>query len=77
MDLARAIRVTEIINDYYNILRCIASTRVSPSAEEYHEYGYVVLRECAMEAEALLLQPFQVQNDVRRDEEQDKAHLRR
>ena len=70
-------RVAEIMADFRNIQSYIASIRASPSAEEYNEEGYLVLRRCVAEAQALLAQPFQMQGAGKRDEEQDKAHLRR
>lgn len=70
-------RVSEIMNDYRNIQNYIAAIRASPSAEEYNEEGYLVLRRCVTEAQALLAQPFQTVNAVRGDEEHDKMHLRR
>jgi len=69
-------RVAEIITDYRNILNYIAAIRASPSAEEYNEEGYLVLRRCVAEAQALSSQPFQTQNG-KGDEDLDKMHLRR
>jgi hypothetical protein len=75
---ARAMRVAEIMTDFRNIQNYIASIRTNPSAEEYGEEGYVMLRQCIVQAQALLSQPFQVQNGSRTgDAEQDKIHLRR
>jgi hypothetical protein len=74
---ARAWRVAEIMSDFRNIQNYIAAIRASPSAEEYNEEGYVVLRRCVAEAQALLSQPFQAQNGNPGNEEQDKMHLRR
>ena len=70
-------RVAEIMEDFRNLLHYLSAIRASPSAEEYDEEGYLVLRRCAAESQALLLQPFQTQGGGRRDEEQDKLHLRR
>jgi len=74
---ARAMRVAEIMNDYRNIHAFLAAIRASPTAEEYNEEGYLVLRRCVAEAQALLAQPFQALNTGRGDEEHDKMHLRR
>ena len=74
---ARAMRIAEIMDDFSNLLNYLAAIRASPSAEEYEEEGYLVLRRCAAESQALLLQPFQAQGVGRRDEEQNKLHLRR
>ncbi|KAK3071487.1 hypothetical protein LTR53_008532 [Teratosphaeriaceae sp. CCFEE 6253] len=63
--------------DYRNIQAYIAAIRASPSAEEYNEEGYLVLRRCVAEAQALLAQPFQTLQTGKGDEEHDKMHLRR
>jgi hypothetical protein len=70
-------RVAEIMSDYRNIQNYIAAIRASPSAEEYNEEGYLVLRRCVAEAQALLSQPFQTLNNGQGDEEQHRMHLRR
>ena len=70
-------RVAEIMEDFRNLLGYISAIRASPSSEEYDEEGYLVLRRCAAESQALLLQPFQAQSVGRRDDEQNKQHLRR
>ncbi|KAK3679002.1 hypothetical protein LTR78_001455 [Recurvomyces mirabilis] len=70
-------RIAEIIGDYRNIQTYIAAIRASPSAEEYNEEGYLVLRRCVAAAQALLAQPFQTTSSSRGDDEQDKIHLRR
>ncbi|EMC92137.1 hypothetical protein BAUCODRAFT_277169 [Baudoinia panamericana UAMH 10762] len=77
LNQARAMRVAEIMADYRNIQNFIAAIRASPSAEEYSEEGYVILRRCVAAAQALLQQPFQPLNGGHRDAEQDKQHLRR
>ncbi|KAK5161432.1 hypothetical protein LTS14_001228 [Recurvomyces mirabilis] len=69
-------RIAEIIGDYRNIQTYIAAIRASPSAEEYNEEGYLVLRRCVAAAQALLAQPFQTTSSSRGDDEQDKIHLR-
>lgn len=71
-------RVAEIMSDYRNIQNRIASFRASPSAEEYNEVGYVLLRQCEADARALLSQPFQSDpTNGHQDEERVKAQLRR
>lgn len=77
MNNIRAMRVTELMGDYRNLQTYMASIRASPSAEEYNEEGYVVLRQCVSQSQALLAQPFQSENPGRGDEEQNKAQLRR
>ncbi|KXL43466.1 MAG: hypothetical protein FE78DRAFT_152262 [Acidomyces sp. 'richmondensis'] len=70
-------RVAEIMADFRNIQNYISSIRANPSAEEYNEEGYLVLRRCVAEAQALLSQPFQTQPGGRGDDEQDKIQLQR
>lgn len=70
-------RIGEIMTDFRNIQNYIASIRANPSAEEYNEDGYLILRQCVSEAQALLPQPFQTTSTTRGDEEQDKIQLRR
>lgn len=70
-------RVAEIISDFRNLQHYLASIRANPSAQEYYEEGYIVLRQCATEAQALLSQPFVSQAlSPRGDEEQEKMQLR-
>lgn len=70
-------RVSEIMTDFRNIQDYIASIRASPSAEEYNEDGYVLLRRCVAEAQVLLSLPFTAPTYNRGDEEQIKSQLRR
>ncbi len=70
-------RVAEIINDYRNIQNYIASIRANPSAEEYDEEGYVLLRRSVAQAQTLLAQPFNAQHATKGDDEQIKSQLRR
>lgn len=51
-------RVSEIMTDYRNIQQYISGIRANPSAEEYNEDGFVLLRRCVGEAHNLLQQPF-------------------
>lgn len=70
-------RVAEIISDFRNIQHFLASIRVNPSAQEYYEEGYVVLRQCATDAQALLSQPFSsLAPNPEGNEDQEKAQLR-
>lgn len=70
-------RVTEIMTDFRNILMFLTQIRTNPSAAEYNEEVYVVLRRCVAQGQALLNQPFDTQSESRGDDEQDQAHLRR
>jgi hypothetical protein len=74
---ARAMRISEIMTDFRNLQNYIASIRAAPSAEEYNEDGFVLLRHCEAEAKSLLHQGFQMSGSQRADEEQQKAQLRR
>ncbi len=64
------------MNDFRNIQAYIASIRASPSAEEYNEEGYALLRKCVSDAQALLAQPFATQA-TRGNEDQVRSQLRR
>lgn len=70
-------RITEIMTDFRNLQNYIASIRAAPSAEEYNEDGFVLLRHCEAEAKSLLDQGFQMSGAQSKDEEQQKAQLRR
>lgn len=78
---ARAIRVQEIMNDYRNIQNYIAQIRASPSAEEYNEEGYMVLRQCIAQGQQLLATPFRPDVNGKGapegSEEAVQVHLRR
>ncbi|THZ59082.1 hypothetical protein D6C86_05946 [Aureobasidium pullulans] len=75
---ARAMRIAEILSDFRHLQHAIANIRANPSAEEYYEEGYCVLRQCAAEAQALLNQPFDCQGpEPDGDGEQEKAQLQR
>lgn len=70
-------RVAEIISDFRNIQHYLASIRANPPAHEYYEEGYLVLRQCAAGAHALLSQPFDTHALYPEgNEEQEKAQLR-
>ena len=68
-------RVTEIMADFRNLQTYIANMRASPSAEDYNEEGYVILRRCVAEARALLAHPFQTTTKAR--DEAEKEQLQR
>lgn len=75
---ARAMRIAEILSDFRHLQHYIANIRANPSAEDYYEEGYCVLRQCAAEAQALLAQPFDCQGpEPDGDCEQEKAQLQR
>ncbi|KEQ92673.1 hypothetical protein AUEXF2481DRAFT_7413 [Aureobasidium subglaciale EXF-2481] len=75
---ARAMRIAEILSDFRHLQHFIANIRANPSAEEYYEEGYCVLRQCAGEAQALLNQPFDCQGpEPDGNDEEEKAQLQR
>jgi len=71
-------RIAEIMADFRNLQNYIASIRAGPSAEEYNEDGFVLLRRCESDARTLLQQGFNVAAPGQRgDEEQQRMQLRR
>jgi hypothetical protein len=75
---ARAMRIAEVLSDFRHLQHFIANIRTNPSAEEYDHEGYRVLRECAADAHALLVQPFEYRgSSPDGDEELEKAQLQR
>lgn len=74
---ARAMRVAELMTDFRNLQRHLASIRVTHVPEDHNLEGYVVLRQCMSEGQAILNQPFQSSSvHPRGDEEQEKTQLR-
>ncbi|KAL9135544.1 MAG: hypothetical protein Q9175_003252 [Cornicularia normoerica] len=55
---ARALRVTEILQDYQNIQRRISQFHANPPQNESNEIGYTSLRQCHTEARTLLAVPY-------------------
>ncbi|KAF6218520.1 hypothetical protein HO133_005869 [Letharia lupina] len=55
---ARALRVTEILQDYQNIQRRIVQFQANPPRDECNEIGYSSLRQCHTEARTLLNVPY-------------------
>ena len=47
-------RVAEVMNDFRIIQHSISTCRANPSASEYQEAGYGILRQCHAEAQAVL-----------------------
>lgn len=74
---ARALRIAEIMTDFRNIQHYIASIRAAPSAEEYNSEGYQILRQCIVDAQAVMAQPFSSSAvHPRGNPEQEKSQLR-
>lgn len=70
-------RVAELMTDFRSLQRHLASIRVTYAPENQNLEGYVVLRQCMTEAQAILNQPFQSSSvHPRGDEEQEKTQLR-
>lgn len=75
---ARAMRIAEILSDFRHLQHYIANIRANPSAEDYYEEGYCVLRQCAEEAHTLLAQPYVCQGaEPDGDSEREKDQLQR
>lgn len=74
---ARAMRVAEIMSDFRNLQYYIAQLRATPTAEEYYLEGYVLLRQCATDAQTILSAPFAAPTtSPGGNPEQEKAQLR-
>ncbi|KAF2231769.1 hypothetical protein EV356DRAFT_525774 [Viridothelium virens] len=74
---ARAMRITEIMNDFRVIQHHIAQIRVQPMREESELFGFRTLRHAISQAQAVLAQPFRANLPAPRgDVEQEKEQLR-
>lgn len=51
-------RAIELISELSHLQRCILDIEVYPNPEEYHTSGFVLLRACITEAEAILATPY-------------------
>ncbi|MCJ1265731.1 hypothetical protein MMC22_005611 [Lobaria immixta] len=51
---ARAMRVAEVMNDFQRLQQYLMQPQPSPSADDYYEEGYEILRQCRAGASALL-----------------------
>ena len=71
---ARAMRIAEIVNDFRTVQNAIAAIRANPSAEDYNEEGFAVLRRCVQESQVLLIHPFQATLVGSASDEQNKQH---
>lgn len=70
-------RIVEIMSDFREIQSFLSNIRASPSAEDYNAPGYVVLRRCVAQAEALLAQPFSADTSPYGEDDEDRAQLQR
>jgi hypothetical protein len=74
---ARAIRVAEIMTDFRNLQYYLNQLRANPTAEEYYLEGYSLLRQCTLEAQAILQNPFSAStSSPGGDAEREKQQLR-
>ena len=72
----RALRLAEIVQDFRNLQRLISQIRTTPTPEEYNGEGYVLLRQCLSEGQAVLQAPFSTSPGTPEgDPEQEKMHL--
>lgn len=58
---ARAMRIAEVMNDYQMIQHRISQYQVIAPQQDYNEEGYVILRQCRAEAQAVLAAPYDYQ----------------
>ncbi|KAK2749316.1 hypothetical protein FQN55_003642 [Onygenales sp. PD_40] len=76
---ARALRVAEIINDFRTLHHHISQLKSDPPAGEEYEEGYVLMRQCIVEAQNLLNSQFNIQptQGSSGDREWEKVQLQR
>ncbi|KAK2733061.1 hypothetical protein FQN57_002322 [Myotisia sp. PD_48] len=75
---ARALRVTEIVNDFRTLLHHISQLKVDASESQEQGSGYMIMRQCAAEAPALLNAQFSIQSaQAQSDPEYEKVQLQR
>jgi len=76
----RAVRIAEIMNDFRTLQYYISQTKANPTRqEEYYEEGYVVLRQCVADGQAVLSSNFSAGDPVASGAsgEREKAQLQR
>lgn len=65
------------MQDFRSLQHYIAQIRATATAEEYYGQGYVLLRQCLTEGQAVLQAPFQAGRTAPGgDPEAEKQHLR-
>lgn len=57
---ARAMRVAEVMNDFQMLQQYIMQPQPNQSAEDYHEGGYEILRQCRAAGSAILSAQFEI-----------------
>ncbi|KAI9715505.1 MAG: hypothetical protein M1828_000812 [Chrysothrix sp. TS-e1954] len=75
MNDVRALRVAEIVQDFRDLQSMISQIDAHPTADEYDEEGFVVLRGCLAEGHAILTTPFSPSGTPDGDPEQEKSNL--
>lgn len=76
VDLARSMRIIEIMDDFKTYLSWIASVQTSPLGQYYNDTCDLVLQQCKTEAHQLLHEPFEALNAPLRRQDRHKAQLR-
>ena len=71
----RAIRLTEIVQDFRELQSMISQVDAHPTPDEYNEEGFAVLRQCLAEGHAILAAPFSPSGTPDGDPEQEKMNL--
>lgn len=65
------------MSDFRSLQHYLCQLRAKPSAEEYYLEGYSLLRQCALEAQAILQAPFSASPSAQEnDPERQKQQLR-
>ncbi|KAI9778454.1 MAG: hypothetical protein M1839_008100 [Geoglossum umbratile] len=76
----RAVRIAEIMNDFRTLQYYISQTKANPTRpEEYYEEGYVILRQCVADGQAVLSSNFNASDPVASSAngDREKAQLQR
>ena len=76
----RAVRIAEIMNDFRTLQYYISQTKANPTRpEDYYEEGYMVLRQCISDGQAVLSSNFNAGDSTSSgaNGEQEKAQLQR
>jgi len=76
VDLARSMRIVEIISDLENHLSWIASVQTSPLVQYHNDACDIVLQQCKAEANQLLCEPFKTLDTSIRTQDRHRAQLR-
>lgn len=76
---ARALRVSELINDFRTLLVHISQLKLDATEMAEVAQGYVLMRQCVAEAQELLASQFDIQSiqNLQGDGEFEKVQLQR